>query len=53
MTGPSNPRSERAGTPGARWETELVWPGEQIIPDDAPDPKANRKTRRATRRRKK
>lgn len=48
MTGPSsNPRGERAGKPGARWETELAWTGEQVIPDDAPDPKPNRATRRA------
>lgn len=53
MTGPSSaPRGEKPGKPGAGWETELVWTGEQIVPDDTPDPKANRKTRRAARRRK-
>jgi hypothetical protein len=54
VTGPSSsPRGERAGTPGANWETELRWSGEQIIPDDDPGPRPNRKTRRAARRRKK
>lgn len=54
MTGPSTtPRGERGGTPGARWETELRTTGEQLIPDDAPDPRPNRATRRAARRRKK
>lgn len=48
MTGPSStPRPERAGTPGARWETELRWGGEQHVPDGAPDPRPNRATRRA------
>ncbi|MEV6696269.1 hypothetical protein AB0M68_03775 [Streptomyces sp. NPDC051453] len=54
MSGPSSsPRGERAGRPGARWETELRSSGEQLIPDDAPDPRPNRQTRRAARRRKK
>jgi len=53
MTGPSSsPRGEHAGKPGARWETELRTTGEQLIPDDAPDPRPNRATRRAARRRK-
>ena len=53
MTGPSSsPRGEHAGKPGARWETELRTAGEQLIPDDAPDPQPNRATRRAARRRK-
>lgn len=53
MTGPSNsPRGEHAPKPGARWETELRTTGEQLIPDDAPDPRPNRATRRAARRRK-
>lgn len=38
MTGPSSaPRGERPGTRGARWETELVWSGEQHVDDDRPD----------------
>lgn len=54
MNAPSSaPRGERAGKPGAAWETELVSTGEQVIPDDAPDPKPNRATRRAARRRRK
>lgn len=54
MTGPSSsPRPERPGRPGVTWETELASTGEQYIPDGAPEPKANRKTRRAARRRKK
>lgn len=54
MTGPSSsPRGEKASKPGARWETELRWTGEQVIPDEAPDPTPNRATRRAARRRKK
>jgi hypothetical protein len=47
VTGPSsNPRGERAGTPGSTWETELRT-SERVIDDDAPDPKPNRATRRA------
>jgi hypothetical protein len=50
VTGPtSTPRGERAGKPGARWETELVWGGEQIVDDDA-EPRANRAARRAAKR---
>jgi hypothetical protein len=50
MTGPSSsPRGERAGTPGVTWEQRLVRT-EQVIDDDAPDPTANRKTRRAMQR---
>lgn len=49
----SSPRGEHAGTPGARWETELRSTGEQLIPDDAPDPRPNRATRRAAARRRK
>ncbi|MFF1684630.1 hypothetical protein [Streptomyces sp. NPDC058254] len=48
----SSPRGEYAGKPGAHWETELRTSGEQLIPDDAPDPRPNRATRRAGRRRK-
>jgi hypothetical protein len=48
VTGPSStPRGERAGTPGARWETELRWGGEHIVDDETPEPKPNRATRRA------
>ncbi|MER7151232.1 hypothetical protein [Streptomyces lydicus] len=43
----SSPRGEKAGRPGARWETELRWTGEQIVPDDQPEPRVNRATRRA------
>ena len=54
MTAPSSsPRGERAGRPGARWETELRSTGEQVIPDDAPTPRPNRASRRAARRRNK
>ncbi|MFD9223775.1 hypothetical protein ACFWDI_28180 [Streptomyces sp. NPDC060064] len=52
MTGPSSsPRGETAGKPGARWATELRTT-EVVIDDDAPDPKPNRKARRALARRK-
>lgn len=47
MTAPSgSPRSERAGTRGVRWETELR-PVERVVDDEAPEPRPNRKTRRA------
>lgn len=46
----SNPRGERAGRPGAGWETEPRSIGETVVPDDAPQPQANRATRRAARR---
>ena len=59
MTGLSNPRGERAGTPGTNWETRLVRT-EQLVddPDDTsgPDmnqplpPRPNRATRRAMQR---
>lgn len=45
----STPRGEHAGRPGARWETELRSFGEQHVPDDQPQPRANRATRRAAR----
>lgn len=45
----STPRGERAGRPGARWETELCSLGEQHVPDDQPQPRANRAARRAAR----
>lgn len=46
MTVSSSPRGEKPGRPGARWDTELVRT-EQVVADDAPDPKPNRETRRA------
>ncbi|MGW0780372.1 hypothetical protein [Streptomyces sp. NPDC002913] len=54
MTRPSSsPRGEHAGRPGTRWETILGSLGEHVIADNAPDPTANRATRRAAARRKK
>jgi hypothetical protein len=50
VTGPSNPRGEHAGTPGADWETELRSTGEQWVPYGQPEPTANRAARRAARR---
>lgn len=36
MTAPSSsPRAEKPGRPGARWEAELRWTGEQIVADKA------------------
>ncbi|MGW3821846.1 hypothetical protein ACWEAF_05930 [Streptomyces sp. NPDC005071] len=53
MTAPSStPRGEQAARPGARWETELRWTGEQVVDDQTPEPQPNRATRRAARRRK-
>lgn len=53
MTGPaSSPRGEHIGRPGTRWETVLGSLSEHVIPDDAPDPRPNRATRRAASRRK-
>jgi hypothetical protein len=50
MTGPSStPRPEHAGTPGATWEQHLIRT-EQVIDDDAPEPRPNRATRRAIKR---
>ncbi|MCZ4602947.1 hypothetical protein O3S80_04000 [Streptomyces sp. Lzd4kr] len=47
MTAPSSsPRPERTPGPGVTWDTELVRV-EQHIPDDTPDPRPNRATRRA------
>lgn len=37
---------EHTPKPGATWETRLVRT-ETVIPDDAPDPRPNRKIRRA------
>lgn len=52
MTSPSTtPRGEHAGRPGARWETVLQPTGERFVPDSQPQPRANRATRRAARRR--
>ena len=53
MTGPSsNPHGERAPRPGVTWQAVLGSTGEQHVTDDAPQPRANRATRRAARRRK-
>ena len=50
MSGPSSsPRPERAPRPGVTWQTELVRV-EQLVDDDAPDPRPNRQTRRAMKR---
>ncbi|MEW1630793.1 hypothetical protein AB0387_25965 [Streptomyces sp. NPDC089173] len=50
MTQPSSsPRGERAGRPGARWETVLRSHGEQVIADDQPEPRPNPAARRAAR----
>ena len=47
MSAPSSsPRGERAGTRGVRWETELR-PVERVVDDETPEPRPNRKTRRA------
>ncbi|WP_406462998.1 hypothetical protein OHB07_16265 [Streptomyces sp. NBC_00111] len=52
MTAPSSaPRGEHTPRPGARWETELQWTGEQLADDIAPAPRPNRATRRAAARR--
>ena len=51
MAAPSSaPRGERPGTPGATWDTQLVWGGERVVPDGEPEPRANRRARRAARR---
>ncbi|MFJ6566581.1 hypothetical protein ACIQNU_04125 [Streptomyces sp. NPDC091292] len=53
MTGPSSaPRGERAGTPGARWETALITTEVVVDTDESPFgwrdlPTPNRETRRA------
>ena len=53
MTGPSsNPHGEKPGRPGVAWQTVLGTTGERVIADDEPEPRANRATRRAARRRK-
>lgn len=46
VTVSSSPRGEQPGRPGIRWQTELRTT-EVIVDEDAPDPKPNRKTRRA------
>jgi hypothetical protein len=47
MTGPSStPRGEHTPRPGITWQTTLAHT-EQVIADDAPDPRLNRATRRA------
>ncbi|MFF7829754.1 hypothetical protein ACFZCM_31515 [Streptomyces rochei] len=50
MSGPSSaPRGEHAPAPGVTWQTEVVRV-EQLVDDDAPGPRPNRKTRRAMKR---
>jgi hypothetical protein len=50
VTGTSSaPRGEHAPAPGVTWQTELVRV-EQLVDDDAPDPRPNRATRRALKR---
>lgn len=39
-------RQEHPPKPGVTWEQHLIRT-ETVIPDDAPDPRPNRKTRRA------
>ncbi|WP_108990417.1 hypothetical protein [Streptomyces coelicoflavus] len=47
MTGPSStPRGEHQPAPGVTWQTRLVRV-EQLVDDETPDPRPNRKTRRA------
>lgn len=47
MTGPkSSPRGEHTPRPGVTWEQQVVLV-EQLVDDDAPDPRPNRATRRA------
>ncbi|MEU0317229.1 hypothetical protein [Nocardioides sp. NPDC006273] len=51
MTGPSsNPHGEKAGRPGTAWETTFGSTGERLLDDDEPEPRPNRATRRAARR---
>jgi len=51
VNGPSSaPRGERAGTPGADWETELRSLDEQYVPEGQSEPRPNRAARRAARR---
>jgi hypothetical protein len=50
VTGPSStPRGEHTSAPGVTWQTHLVRV-EQLVDDDAPDPRPNRATRRAMKR---
>jgi hypothetical protein len=50
MTGPtSSPRGEHTPAPGSTWQTHFVRV-EQLVDDDAPDPRPNRATRRALKR---
>lgn len=53
MTGPSStPRGEHTPRPGITWVTTTIgWTGEQVVDDDAPEPRPNRATRRAAARR--
>ncbi|MFC8583481.1 hypothetical protein ACFUGD_02725 [Streptomyces sp. NPDC057217] len=51
MTGPSStPRGEHTPRPGITWQTTLATTGEHVIDEQAPDPRPNRATRRALRR---
>ena len=51
VTGPSSaPRGEHTPRPGITWTTTVGWSGEQLVDDDAPDPRPNRETRRAMKR---
>ncbi|MFE5514483.1 hypothetical protein ACFQ9J_28510 [Streptomyces sp. NPDC056529] len=54
MTGPSStPRGEHTPKPGVTWTmTTVGWTGEQLVDEQAPDPRPNRKTRRALARKK-
>lgn len=47
MSGPSStPRDEHTPRPGVTWQTRPVRV-EQLVDDEAPDPRPNRQTRRA------
>jgi hypothetical protein len=47
-TSPSSLRDLLAARPGGEWTESLVWSGERVVEDDAPDPAPpNRATRRA------
>lgn len=53
MSGPSStPRGEHTPRPGATWNTAVVRV-EQLVNDETPDPRPNRATRRAMKRRQK
>lgn len=47
MSAPTSARGgEHTPAPGVTWQTRLVRV-EQLVDDDAPDPRSNRQTRRA------